>query len=92
MSTTNYDFEADLDPETRCPRVRFNFDNGWTASLIMRMGISRTGCMQASVAAWPTGKIDKGVIEYGPHEATADEAMSWIFCIRQRADVRREAA
>ena len=92
MSMTDCEFEADLEPETGYPRVRFNFDNGWTASLVMHMRASRTKCMQASVAAWPTGKCGQGVTELGPAEMNADEAMSWIFCIRQRPDVRRDKA
>ncbi|CAD7335207.1 hypothetical protein FIM10_01930 [Sphingomonadales bacterium 56] len=91
MSMTDCEFEADLDPETGFPRIRYNFDNGWTASMVMHMGISTTRSMHASVAAWPTGKAGPGFIEQLT-ELGADEAISWIFAIRQRSDVRREAA
>ena len=88
MSMTSKEFEADLDPQTGWPRVRFNFDNGWSASLVLRMAPNRTECMLASVAAAPTGKWAEGQTELGPTEAMADEAISLIFAIRQRADVR----
>ena len=92
MSMTDCEFDADLDPETGFPRIRYNFDNGWTASMVMHMGISTTRSMYASVAAWPTGKCGQGLTEIGLTEANADEAISWIFANRQRGNLRREAA
>lgn len=77
-------FEADLDPETGAPRIRFNFFNGWTASLVLRMRSNATTAMMASVAAWPTGHCGKGLTELGPTEASADEALNWIDDIRSR--------
>lgn len=78
-------FEADLDPRTGAPRMRFNFHNGWTGSLALRM-MTSNGCeaLMASVAAWPTGQSGKGLTELGPTEASADEAMNWLDDIRCR--------
>jgi len=86
MSTTDFlrPFEADLDPETLFPRVRFNFDNGWSASLVIRTSLERTVAMQASVAASPAGRWGSGLTELGPTEADADEAIAWIDEIRRR--------
>jgi len=97
MSTTDFlrPFEADLEPETGMPRVRFNFDNGWCASMIIRTSLNRVTAMQASVAAAPAGQWGQGVTELGPTEATADEAIAWIDEIRRRptiADAKAEAA
>ena len=75
-------FEADICPETDAPRIRFNFANGWTGSLVLRE-IGRNGCdaLIASVAACPTGKWGKGVTRLGPTEATADEAIAWLAIV-----------
>ena len=78
-------FEADIDPDTRGPRVRFNFQNGWTGSLIIRTrSPNGMAVMMASVAAWPTGQSGKGLTQLGPTEASADEAMNWLDDIRCR--------
>lgn len=77
-------FECDLEPETGMPRVRFNFDNGWSASLLVRTGANLTDAMLASVACCPTGQWGAGVTELGPTEAWADEAISWIARVRAR--------
>jgi len=92
MSMTDCEFEADLDPDTGYPRIRYNFDNGWTASMVLHTYPSRTRAMYASIAAWPTGKCGQGFTEIGLTEANADEAISWIFAIRQRGNVRRDQA
>ncbi len=79
-------FEADLDPRTGAPRMRFNFHNGWTGSLALGMMASnRCDAVIASVAAWPTGQVDAGLTELGPTEASADEAMNWLddICCRE---------
>jgi len=78
-----YDFEADLDPSTRWPRVRFNFANGWTGSLLVKS--LRTEAIDASVCAWPTGQSGTGKSELGPNEASADEAIVWLYEISKRA-------
>ena len=76
-------FEADLDPDTHLPRIRFNYANGWTASLVLRYA-TPNGCdfMGASVAAFPTGKAGQGPTKLGPTEASADEAMNWLDDVR----------
>jgi hypothetical protein len=81
-------FEADLCPDTRAPRMRFNFVNGWSASIVLQM-MSRDGCraLMASVAAAPTGEWGTGKTVLGPTEASADEAMAWIDDIRVREAV-----
>jgi hypothetical protein len=81
-----YQFEADLDPGSLSPRIRFNFANGWSGSLVMRGPMSDTGCdtMLASVAACPSGRWQTGVTELGPTEAFADEAVAWLQAVSQR--------
>lgn len=84
--TKTCEFEADLTPAeigigAHWPRVRFNFDNGWSASLVIRT----TGCnaMQAALACCPTGKWGSGVteLEIGEQEATADEAIAFLSAV-----------
>lgn len=89
MSTT--EFAADIDPERGWPRVRFNFKNGWAASMVLRTSRKGMDAMQASVACCPTGHWGEGLTELGPTEATADEAIEWLNAIRLRetAEVRR---
>ena len=77
-------FEADLSPETHQPRIRFNFKNGWSASLLVRTGPKPTDAMLASVAACPTGLWGTGVTVLGPTEAFADEAISWLHEVSRR--------
>lgn len=80
-------YEADLEPETLWPRIRFNFANGWSGSLIIRTGqrgAQRTRAMLASVAAVPDGRWGEGVTELGPTEAFADEAIAWLHEVSTR--------
>lgn len=81
-------FEADLCPETGAPRLRWNFANGWSGSLVMR-NMAPNGCDApiASVAACPSGHWGEGLTEPGPTEATADEAIAWIAAVAQRPSV-----
>src|SRR6185503_20651325 len=76
-------FECDMDPDTRFPRIRFNFANGWSASLVVRA--QRCDAMLASVAACPTKEWGTGKTELGPTEAFADEAIEWIDAICRRS-------
>lgn len=76
------EFETDLEPDTRWPRVRFNFANGWSASLVIRTN-GDFDALQASVAACPTGEWGTGRTILGPTEATADEALAWIDQVRR---------
>lgn len=77
-------FECDLEPGTEMPRMRFNFDNGWSASLLVRTGGDPTKAMLASVACCPTGEWGSGKTELGPTEAFADEAIKWIAQVAAR--------
>ncbi len=72
-------FEADICPETGAPRVRFNFDNGWSVSLALLMpSQNRCQFQLASVAACPTGHWGEGQTLLGPTEAFADEVVDWL--------------
>lgn len=72
-------FEADLDPQTHRPRLRLNFANGWSASIVLR-GLSSNGCeaLMASVAACPTGQWGAGKTVLGETEASADEVVQFL--------------
>lgn len=74
-------FHTDLDPELNWPRLRMDFDNGWTVSLAFHMS-AKNGCdhAQASVAAFQTGK--KGKTQLLEHEATAGEAAALIYQVQ----------
>ena len=75
-------FECDLSPPDAdppfAPRIRFNFNNGWSASLVARVGANGFDAALASLACAPTGGWGKGETELGPNEATADEAIAWL--------------
>jgi hypothetical protein len=80
-------FEADLYPDTHQPRVRFNFENGWSASLVLLTnpeGPKSTEAMLCALAAAPTGKWGTGKTELGSQEAFADEAIAWLAAIAAR--------
>lgn len=76
-------YEADLEPETRCPRVRLALANGWTVSMILFQG-GPCEFTLASLAAYPSMARGQGLAEAGPQEATPDEALEWIDEIRKR--------
>lgn len=79
------EFECDLEPSTRWPRVRWNFANGWTASVVFRVhGGNGCDAMQASLAACPTGHWQEGKTELGETEATADEVAAYLAQIAAR--------
>lgn len=79
-------FEADLCPETGAPRVRFNFDNGWSASLVL-LTATRDGChfLTASLAACPTGQWGSGVTQLIGNELGSDGAAQWLAAIAVRS-------
>lgn len=80
-----YAFEADLSPdEPHWPRMRFNFANGWSASVVLRMSTS-CDAQIATLAAHPTGKWGDGLTELGETEATPDEVARFLFKIARRA-------
>ncbi len=78
-------FEADLDPETGAPRLRFNFDNGWSASVVLTTA-TRDRChfFTASVAACPVGQWGKGKTQLLDTEIAADEVACRLDQIRRR--------
>jgi|GEM_PF-2038207 len=94
MSTTEptHQFEADLEPDTLMPRIRFNFDNGWSASMIIQT--RRNGCIaqMANLACCPAGQWGSAATELGPSEAFADEAVAWLDAVRQRPSIHAEQA
>lgn len=78
-------FEADLCPETGAPRVRFNFDNGWSGSVVLGTGTrDRCDFHTASVAACPTGQWGSGKTELLGNELDADEVTFWLNDLRRR--------
>ena len=82
-------FEADLDPETRNPRLRFNFANGWTGSLVLRtLSTNHCNAWATSLAVWPTGQHGQGLTGLGPTEASADEAIFWLAGVAAREPVQ----
>jgi hypothetical protein len=79
-------FEADLCPETGAPRVRFNFSNGWSASLVLLTG-TRDRCHfhTASLAACPTGQWGAGKTELLGNELGAEDVVEELRSISLRA-------
>ncbi|HYD12712.1 MAG TPA: hypothetical protein VEC11_07680 [Allosphingosinicella sp.] len=81
-------FACDLSPADTFaplqPRVRFNFSNGWSGSLVVRTGEDQVNALIGSVAAAPTGQWGKGETELGPTEAMADEAIEWLYQVSRR--------
>lgn len=83
-------FEADLDPDTRQPRIRFNFDNGWSASVVLftnPLGPRPCDAMLCALAAAPTGHWQQNMTELGSQEAFADEAIAYLAAIAGREAV-----
>lgn len=78
-------FEADLCPETGAPRVRFNFSNGWSASLLLREA-SRDQCSFgiASVAVCPVDQWGTGVTELLGTEMSPEEVVEELDAIALR--------
>lgn len=78
-------FEADLCPETGAPRVRFNFSNGWSASLVLLTG-TRDRCHfhSASLAACPTGRWGTGATDIIGGELDAEEVVEGLEAISLR--------
>jgi len=78
-------FEADLCPQTGSPRIRLNYTNGWSASIVLR-GMSKDGChfLTASVAACPTGQWGTGKTELLENEADAEDLTAILFEILGR--------
>ena len=88
------EFEADLTPPEagigpEWPRVRFNFDNGWSASLVLRGTLRHdlTRYPLAAVAACPTDQWGRDKTELGSQEAFADEAIAFLAEVAARPNV-----
>lgn len=80
-------FEADLSPATGNPRLRMNYDNGWTVSVVLGMpNEKRTSFGMASVAAWPTGFMG-GNVHILAEEASPDEVVAHITEVMGRLPV-----
>jgi hypothetical protein len=77
-------FECDLDTEYGWPRIRFNFANGWSASVVVRTYANGMDALRASLAACPTKQWGKGKTELGEQEASADEVADWLHQVSQR--------
>lgn len=84
MKNAADEFECDLAPDTGWPRVRFNLDNGWSASVMFRLGRNGFEAQTASVAACPTGEWGTGLTEIGETEASADEVIRYLADVQAR--------
>ena len=75
-------YECDVTPNEPghpfAPRVRFNFDNGWTASVIFRVRGDGFDALHAMLAHWPTGRAGKGKTVLGETEASPDEVAAFL--------------
>lgn len=82
-------FEADLCPGTEAPRMRFNFPNGWTASILLRQLARHGPCNfdAAAIAAWPTGQHGQGKTEIVETEAGADEIATFLAEVARREPI-----
>lgn len=80
------EFEADLCPTTHAPRIRFNFSNGWSASVVLRQLTRGTDCdyQVAALACCPTGMWRTGLTELGESEACAQEVAEYLAQIASR--------
>lgn len=85
-------FEADLCVETGAPRLRFNFPNGLSASVVLRMA-APNGCdfMMASMAVCPTGQWGKGKTSIVGNELSAEEVVHWLVGTAMREPVPCES-
>lgn len=79
-------FEADLDPDTMRPRIRMNFANGWTISIVLSgtANSRSTVFMTSSVAVWPTGLHNTGKTEILAMDAFSDEVADLMAKVKAR--------
>ncbi len=75
-------FEADLYPQYGSPRMRFNFANGWSASVVLYMAMSQNSCDFRPTC--PSGKWPQGLTQLGQHEASADEVAEFLAEVASR--------
>lgn len=78
-------FEADLCPDTHAPRIRMNFANGWSISVVLTDAANRRTCFHAaSVAACPTGQWGTGKTELLENETFSDRVAALIEQVASR--------
>ncbi|SFR86819.1 hypothetical protein [Sphingomonas jatrophae] len=77
-------FETDLVPDTLQPRVRINYANGWSASVVIRTPDASCEAQLAALSACPTGRWSDGMAELGEQEATAEQVVDFLNRIRNR--------
>ena len=77
-------FEADVDPETGAPRIRFSFENGWSAHLALDLAVGHGRLLRASISAAPTGQWGPTKTEVIAMYVSADDAISSLFFIASR--------
>lgn len=70
-------FEMDLEPDTHNPRVRFNFNNGRTVSIVFRTGRDPTLAPIASLALMEKRKV----VETGENEAYPEEVANYLATV-----------
>lgn len=67
-------FECDLDPTSGNPRIRFNFHNGRTVSIVFRTGVNRMDAPIASLSLMEKRKV----VELGEGEAFPEEFAAYL--------------
>lgn len=80
-------FEADVCAATGKPRLRLNFANGWSASIVLRMEQRGGHFAMAALAAYPTDPRGIGATELGESEASPEEVAAYIAEIAARPQV-----
>lgn len=87
MTPKTTDFEADLHPQTGAPRIRLNFSNGWSASIVLRNLTRGDGTRfdAASLACCPTGEWLTGQTVLAETEASAEEVAEFLAEVASRS-------
>ncbi len=81
-------FEADVHPGTGSPRLRFNFANGWTVSLMLGGGdVTRMRFSYASVAEVERIGEHEGLGRVLEHEASPDEVAAILSEVAERPTI-----
>lgn len=71
-------FEADLCPETGAPRIRLNFPNGWSASIVLLPATKNERFLLPSLATCPTGQWGTGKATLIGNELSPEEVVRWL--------------
>jgi hypothetical protein len=69
-------FECDLDPASRNPRVRLNFDNGYGVSMVIRTDPNGVKAQTASIAAMRGRHVNNIIPPI--HEAFPNEVAEFL--------------